>query len=205
MSAFLGPIHFWLYNKIKIQQAIVDDIHNISSKYGLSLKEDCDNRYGEFENRPLDEIIDPCNIHGWLQEKVSQVEYKYAYSVKTLLDKDPAVLTELEYLHTEKGRELGQTIKESSPSASDLFKAISDNLLDGMPCDHANTVLENDKTCVVWKRNLCVHAQYWEAVGADISIYYRLRKAWITGLAMECGFAFSQIDPVTCCIKKAEE
>ena len=25
MSAFLGPIHYWLYNKIQIQQNIVDE------------------------------------------------------------------------------------------------------------------------------------------------------------------------------------
>ena len=190
MSAFLGPIHYWLYNKIQIQQNIVDEIH---SRYGLSLKEECDVRYGEFDNRPLEEIIDQSNIHGWLQERVSQVEYKYAYSIKALLDKDPSLLSQLEELLTLKGRELGQNLKETSKTAALLFKVISDNLLDGMPCDHANSLVENSDDRLVWKRNLCVHEDYWAAVGADISIYYRLREAWIKGLVDVSGFTFKKL------------
>ncbi|CUH93804.1 hypothetical protein [Herbinix luporum] len=200
MSAFLGPIHYWLYNKIQIQQNIVDEIH---SRYGLSLKEECDVRYGEFDNRPLEEIIDQSNIHGWLQERVSQVEYKYAYSIKALLDKDPSLLSQLEELLTLKGRELGQNLKETSKTAALLFKVISDNLLDGMPCDHANSLVENSDDRLVWKRNLCVHEDYWAAVGADISIYYRLREAWIKGLVDVSGFTFKKIDSVTYSIEKA--
>jgi hypothetical protein len=199
MSAFLGPIHYWLYNKIQIQQNIVDEIH---SRYGLSLKEECDVRYGEFDNRPLEEIIDQSNIHGWLQERVSQVEYKYAYSIKALLDKDPSLLSQLEELLTLKGRELGQNLKETSKTAALLFKVISDNLLDGMPCDHANSLVENSDDRLVWKRNLCVHEDYWAAVGADISIYYRLREAWIKGLVDVSGFTFKKIDSVTYSIEK---
>ena len=40
------------------------------------------------EEGPLDEIINQSNIHGWLQERVSQVEYKYAYVVTKLLKED---------------------------------------------------------------------------------------------------------------------
>ena len=200
MSAFLGPIHYWLYNKIQIQQNIVDEIH---SRYGLSLKEECDVRYGEFDSRSLEEIIDQSNIHGWLQERVSQVEYKYAYSIKALLDKDPSLLSQLEELLTLKGRELGQNLKETSKTAALLFKVISDNLLDGMPCDHANSLVENSDDRLVWKRNLCVHEDYWAAVGADISIYYRLREAWIKGLVDVSGFTFKKIDSVTYSIEKA--
>jgi len=39
MSAFLGPIHYWLYNKIQLQQAIVDDIYALGDQYGLTLKQ----------------------------------------------------------------------------------------------------------------------------------------------------------------------
>lgn len=197
MSAFLGPIHYWLYNKIQIQQALIDDIHTLGARFDLSLKEECDARYGDFENRPLEEMIDHSNIHGWLQEKVSQVEYKYAYSVKALLDKSPSSLTDLEDLLTCKGKQLGQTVKEKTLTAPLLFKTITDNLLDGMPCDHANSILDKSDERLVWKRNLCVHTDYWDAVGADISLYYKLRDAWISGLVMECGYTFQKIDSVT--------
>lgn len=203
MSAFLGPIHYWLYNKIQIQQAIIDDIHTLGIKHDLSLKEECDANYGEFENRPLEEMIDQNNIHGWLQEKVSQVEYKYAYSVKALLDKSPSLLSDLEDILSQKGKELTQALKEETINAPRLYQAITDNLLDGMPCDRANSISEKSDDRLVWKRNLCVHADYWDAVGADISIYYRLRDAWIFGLVTECGFTYKKIDPVSYSIEKA--
>ena len=131
------------------------------------------------------------------------MEYKYAYSIKALLDKDPSLLSQLEELLTLKGRELGQNLKETSKTAALLFKVISDNLLDGMPCDHANSLVENSDDRLVWKRNLCVHEDYWAAVGADISIYYRLREAWIKGLVDVSGFTFKKIDSVTYSIEKA--
>ena len=205
MSAFLGPIHHWLYNKIQIQQAIVDNLHTLGERYSLSLKEECDAKYGSFENKPLDEMINHNNIHGWLQEKVSMVEYKYAFSVKALLDTDSSLLPHIEALLTAKGKELGRTIKETCNTAPLLYKAITDNLLDGMPCDHANSLLENGEDRLVWKRNLCVHENYWNEVGADISIYYTFRDAWIQGLVMECSFTYQKIDSVTYSIAAAAQ
>jgi len=37
MSAFLGPIHHWLYNKIKIQHDIVEDIISLTENKQLNL------------------------------------------------------------------------------------------------------------------------------------------------------------------------
>lgn len=203
MSAFLGPIHYWLYNKIQLQQAIVDDIYALGKNYGLSLQEECDSRYGSFENKPLEEMIDHGNIHGWLQERVSQVEYKYAYSVKTLLDQDPTALSQLKELLANKGRELSRTLTPTLPDAVGMFKVISDNLLDGMPCDHANSIVDKSEDQIVWKRNLCVHQTYWDEVDGDIGIYYELREAWLEGLVKGCGYEFLKIDPTTYSIRNA--
>jgi len=202
MSAFLGPIHYWLYNKILLQQAIVDDICSLGTKYGLSIKEECDDKYGGVDSKPLEEMIDHYNIHGWLQEKVSQAEYKYAYCVKTLLIKDLSLLNVLTGLLNTKGKELGEAVKETCTTAPLLFKVITDNLLDGMPCDHVNMIIENSDDRVVWKRSLCVHAGYWDEVGADISIYYRLREAWISGLAEECGYCLQKVNSFTYSIER---
>lgn len=194
MSAFLGPIHYWLYNKIQLQQAIVDEINTLGNQNGLSLKEEGEAKFGKFENKPLEEMIDHGNIHGWLQERVSQVEYKYAYSVTALLNNDPSLLSQLQELHKRKGHKLGQTLEKSSLDAPRLFQVITDNLLDGMPCDHANSIIDQSEDEITWKRNLCVHASYWAEVGGDITLYYELREAWIAGLVEECGFTFSKND-----------
>ncbi len=197
MSAFLGPIHYWLYNKIQLQQGIVEELYALGAGCGLSLQEDCEARYGTSPNRPLEEMIDHGNIHGWLQERVSQVEYKYAYSITRLIHQDKSVKERLKELLHHKGSELGRSLQGQVQNAPQLFKVISDNLLDGMPCDHANRILGQEESEVIWTRSTCVHSNYWEEVGGDIGLYYELREDWIRGLAEECGFTFERQDEKT--------
>lgn len=199
MSAFLGPIHYWLYNKIQLQQAIVDKLYLLGDQHGLSLKEDCDNSFGPFENKPLEEMIDHGNIHGWLQERVSQVEYKYAYSVTALLGIGRDLPEQMKALHYNYGKELAQSILEgeqagTSLKATDLYKTIGDYLLDGMPCDHANQLMKQSDTEVIWTRKLCVHSKYWDEIGGEIRIYYELRDAWLEGLVKGLGFILEKLD-----------
>lgn len=197
MSAFLGPIHFWLYNKIKLQQSIVDELYSLGKEHNLPLQQECDTRYGAFEEKPLEEIIDETNIHGWLQERVSQVEYKYAYCVTNLLSHLPDSLSQIESILYKKGKEKGQKLKEAGIAFSGIFKEITDQLLDGMPCDHAMNLISQDDNEVIWTRNICVHEDYWNAVGGDISNYYMLRDAWLKGLADGCDLIFDKKDEVT--------
>lgn len=197
MSAFLGPIHYWLYNKIQLQQDIVEELYALGAGRGLTLREECESRYGISPNRPLEEMIDHGNIHGWLQERVSQVEYKYAYSVTRLIHQDMSVKESLKKLLYNKGSELGHSLQGQVQNAPQLFKVITDNLLDGMPCDHANRILGQEETEIIWTRSVCVHSEYWEEVGGNIELYYELRENWIRGLAEECGFTFEHLDEKT--------
>lgn len=197
MSAFLGPIHYWLYNKIQLQQDIVDELYTLGSDCGLSLREECEARYGNFPNKPLEEMIDHGNIHGWLQERVSQVEYKYAYSVTRLISQDSSMKDRLKELLHKKGSELGQSLEGQVQTAPQLFKVITDQLLDGMPCDHANRILSQEEDELTWTRSICVHSAYWEEVGGDIGLYYELREDWIKGLAEACAFTFESSDERT--------
>lgn len=50
-----------------------------------------------------------------------------------------------------------------------------------MPCDHANSVIEENEERIVWKRNSCVHQKYWNEVNGDITVYYILRDEFIKG------------------------
>ena len=34
MSAFLGPIHYWMYNKIQVQEKMTEDISNLAVNRG---------------------------------------------------------------------------------------------------------------------------------------------------------------------------
>ncbi len=201
MSAFLGPIHYWLYHKIQLQQEIIDDICELGKKHGLSLEEDCSRLYGSFENKPLEQMIDQGNIHGWLQERVSQVEYKYAYCVTKLLEKAPETYDMLKSVSADNGTDLAITAKEFLPDPKGVYQLVEDNLLDGMPCDHANRILEFNEEHILWTRVACVHRSYWVETGGDIRIYYELRDAWIRALARELGYRLERPDDASYCIK----
>lgn len=200
MSAFLGPIHFWLYNKIQIQQTIVDEILKLGETIQSGLTEKLDSIYGESERRPLEEAIDQGNIHGWLQEHVSQVEYKLAYSITSLLKEKPELIEEFKVIFYKVAKEKAADLDKTS--AEKIYKAISDSLLDGMPCDHANTVVEQSEDKAIWKRNNCVHKSYWEEVEGDVSNYYLLREEFIKGFLTETPFVYEKADEVTNTIRR---
>lgn len=203
MSAFLGPIHFWLYNKIQIQVDITQDIIELDKSFGSekqSLENILNEKYGKSERRPLEEVIDEGNIHGWLQNQVSISEYKLATAVTLLLEKKPDSLSTIETIFREKGKE-SSTFTENSQVA-EVYKGLSDSLLDGMPCDHANSIVEENDHEVVWKRNTCVHKVYWDEVNGKIENYYKLRDAFIEGFIEPTGLKYEKIDETTSKISK---
>ena len=196
MSAFLGPIHYWLWNKIKVQDEMVKTIIDFAKETlgSTSLQEEIEGAYGTLEQGALEENINEGNIHGWLQQRVTLVERSLAKAVKTLLDKNKVEFATLETLFYEEGkkRKLPETF-----GVKEAFKHLEDMLLDGMPCDRANEIIEETDEKVVWKRNHCVHKQYWDEVGEDISYYYRLREAFIKGMVEGTKIVFRKIDEST--------
>lgn len=201
MSAFLGPIHYWLYNKIKHQQSLVDQVIAFGKeKYSLSLEETCNEKYGLTERRSLEEVIDESNIHGWLQIQVSRVEYKLAYCTTELLKQEGMQLEELKAIFYKQGVEKRKTL-EKGLNAVQLFKVIQDKLLNGMPCDHAEVVVEQDDNQIVWQRRVCVHEKYWDEVGGNVRNYYALIEAWLKGFIEEGQESFIKEDEITYKIK----
>ena len=101
MSAFLGPIHYWLYNKIQLQEELIREIVSFGEK--SSWKVFSDKKLAEEtvnkELRPLNELIDVMNIHGWLQERIQDAESRYALLVTNILKEDEKHLPALESTH----------------------------------------------------------------------------------------------------------
>lgn len=202
MSAFLGPIHFWLFHKIELQNELIEEILALKDSQAAEWKEELEEKYGSFPEGNLEENIDSGNIHGWLQQYVSQVEYKLADAVTTLLRKDEGLFEQMKTAFYEKGRELSPSVAQEPASA--IYKVIGDSLLDGMPCDHANQLVEEGADTVIWKRNTCVHAAYWEQVGGSVDNYYKLREEFIRGLLSDTGFTYEKPDEVTNVIRRKE-
>lgn len=94
MSAFLGPIHFWLYNKIQFQESLIDELVRVATAQGWS-DEDLADKYCSKDRRKLDEVIDEANIHGWLQSRIHDAEGRYAAFVLAVAGNDDARLEAL--------------------------------------------------------------------------------------------------------------
>lgn len=196
MSAFLGPIHFWLYNKIKIQNEIVEEtLDYATNSLNNNMRDDLYNKFGDGDLKPLDQVIDVTNIHGWLQERVNQVEKKLAYTVTELTKNNPENFQVIKDIFKSKGAEVSTFEKDSS--LDEIYKAINDTLLDGMPCDRANSVVSQEDNEIIWKRNVCVHQQYWDDVQGDINDFYTLRDEFIEGLLSVTDVKYVKLDETT--------
>lgn len=204
MSAFLGPIHYWLYNKIQNQLDLVESISELAEeKWGISLKAKLQEQYGLAERGPLEQVIENDNIHGWLQQQVSGAEYRLALCVTEILKEDTERLEVLKQVFRDAGKERGTALGQEL-NVAEIYKGISDSWLDGMPCDHAYSVVEQTEDSITFKRNTCVHEPYWKAVDGSISDYYALRRAWLEGFLEIQKGTINQLDEVTYRIGKGE-
>ena len=181
MSAFLGPIHTWLYNKILLQNAMTDAIAAYAEEKGWTkgLDEKLASRYGTLETGNLEDNINTDNIHGWLQERVSLVENRLAYAVTTLLEEDSTRLDEIK----QAVKEFGQNHSASgSLSVKQAYDHLENTLLNGMPCDRVNQLVKEEPDLLAYRQAVEIHQPYWDMIHGDVNNYYELREALIQGM-----------------------
>ena len=149
MSKTLGPIHYLMYEKIKFQDKITDYLLD-----GNFEQIDLD----PVSTRPLEEILDQENIHGYLQEKIDIVESRLAHALA--ICKNPS-----ERLFT-LGYKCGKD-KDFS-NFDQIFTDLNCYLLDGMPCDQGlSAVLDGDSLYLITNHNL--HKKYQDAIDLENS------------------------------------
>ncbi|MCM0649835.1 hypothetical protein NBE98_15825 [Clostridium swellfunianum] len=187
MSAFLGPIHHWLFNKIRVHEELEGKIlESYKSKYGSEIDqiiEAAESRYGEpLGRRPLEDQIDLSNIHQWLNSIIGKTETRLAYILGEVFRKHSEEAFEIAFDEYKKqGAECGLDAKKKgiTNSAPEIYKALNDYMLEGMPCDRVNFVIETSDEFLKWKTTECLHRGYWREAGADIETLYKLRFAWV--------------------------
>ncbi len=177
MSAFLGPIHFWLYNKIEVQENILEAIFKVADKQ--SLKDEVEEKFGAPVVGELEDNIDTGNIHGWLQGRIASVESRMAFTVTSLLNDNAISKDELKEVFVKNAVECASKVENKDVNASELFKITFDFLLAGMPCDRVNEVISSDENSVEWQTTMDIHKQYWDNVNGDVNNYHYFIDAWI--------------------------
>ncbi len=174
MSAFLAPIHYNVFNKIKNQNNINEDLLNTFGNEDL--KKESISKFGNLPEGELEDIIDHGNIHGWLQENFIMTEKTLSFIVTSLLESG-VELNSLREFFKEKGRSF-----KGLKGADEIFNTFTSFYMDGMPCDRAILPLGFREEMGSWKINEDVHGRYWADNGKT---YKELRYAFLEGLSEE--------------------
>lgn len=181
MSAFLGPIHLWLYKKIKFQDELTSVILKDEAR-------SVDQIYPTLEKGELSEIIDETNIHGWLQERISLVENRLAFTVTNILEKNPEKLETIINIAYNFGKE---NSLEGEVSIKEVYEFLENLLLNGMPCDRVNSIDEENDNEILWHQNIDIHEQYWASNNGNVENYYLIRESLIKGILEDSDVEFS--------------
>ena len=182
MSLFLGPIHHIMYNKIKFQEGLVDAIVKAAEeKTGnneLELKLDLS--LAGVPAGSLEEIVDTTNIHGSLQSLVVVVDEALRSGIFTIEDIKSI------------GRQYGQDHNLGSDlGIEDVYPAIAGKMLNGMPCDRVEEMLDSTEDSFRWRDRLDIHADYWEPYGRSSKDFYQVRTSVIEGLLSQSDISYS--------------
>ncbi|MGH4122852.1 MAG: hypothetical protein ACREV6_07975 [Clostridium sp.] len=187
MSAFLAPIHTWLFNKILLAEELEKSLKEVYiDKYKDSAKQVVEKSlaYGSPIDitKNIEDIIDKSNIHGWLQDKINSVETRTAYVITEMIKKygeEAEAIAELSF--KKQGKSVGETLKakEMPENPEELYNALNIYLLEGMPCDRVTRIIKSENNVLEWETTSCIHKKYWETVNGDVNIFYNLRHNFI--------------------------
>lgn len=185
MSAFLGPIHYWMYDKIRMQEELLRRFAVQAERTGWL---DSAMDFVDDETRQLSEIIDETNIHGWLSSRIGSVEKRYAELTVKILTGHEERLEDLKAIAYRLGEE-----KAVAPDASaeQCYKRIEDCTLSGMPCDGVNIVTDKCEDHFSWEQRFDVHEAYWMQAGGRGEDYYALRNQLIAGILSQTKFTLA--------------
>lgn len=190
MSAFLRPIHFWLYRKIGKQEELTKAIASYAEQKGW-----IEDQAKYTKDLPaLADVIDESNIHGWLHGQIHDAETRYADLIGDVWN--TARLEEICDVAFAFGKKY---TLQASTSPAEAYKAFEDFFVNGMPCDRVNAVVSESENELSWTMTQDIHAQYWKD-GSEI--YYTLRSEVMRSMLNGTGLVLASNDNVTYTIKR---
>lgn len=191
MSAFLGHIHYWLFNKIKLvqqrEQLLFAQASALCGDTAEELREQAWQTYSPpLPEKDLADLIDHSNIHGWLQRQINIAETREAAMIKDLLDVCGETAKDLiATVFHDHGRSLGEQAKAQGNydtiSAGGIYKALNDYLLNGMPCDQNDQMIEQTTTKLIWESGSCAQQPNWSRVGVNPQTMREFYVQWLKG------------------------
>lgn len=193
MSAFLGKIHYWLYDKIKLHEKLIENVIEIAQRNGYNsevLLSESYSKYGFPVTGLLENEIDHSNIHGWLQQKIKSVESRLAYVVTELLKNNVVKKEDVADIFYQNGVNIIKKLGINEGSPEDFFNLIFDYMLEGMPCDRVNEITKNSEIMIEWETTRDLHKAYWDEALGDVNNFYYFRDSWINGFLSASGTGY---------------
>ena len=191
MSMMLGPVHHWMYKKIKTTEARERYIvQAFQKRFGESVDGAISKVYKIYppstDDQPLEEVMVNVSIHQGIQDLVIKAETREAAVIAALCERCGDEANELAvkaaYDHGVVSGEMA--IKEKGVVVCDTsraFEYLGDFLCDGMPCDRGAQIQSESEHCTTWDHTSCVHEKYWKEAGASFETMCDLLTSWIAG------------------------
>lgn len=201
MSAFLGPIHHKMYQKIMAQSNFALQIAAFSDQQGWTV--DLENQIHLDFPLPqgnLEEIIDLNNIHGWLSKHVEDAEMRLAIAVQSAVkDNQQHAEILLDFIRSNAEQAASFAVSPSQ-NCSELWQKMDLYWLDGMPCDRGVQFLCTDENEVTWSIDPAQHAFGWD--NSCVLCYNELRWTWLNAFVSRQGFVLKRLNDLTFCLTK---
>jgi hypothetical protein len=187
MSAFLGPVHMWLYNQIQIvEKREAKIIEQFANKYSTeeinNLISSYRDQYGELkEDKPLAELIAGSNIHPWLETAISNAQSREAAVAAVLMDKydDRDFLLDI---YADQAEELAEKAKIRDNvdefNLDDAFEIINEHFVERMPCDRLSGAVKEEGK-IIWKHQSRLHQEFWQQTEVELELMHQLYSKWL--------------------------
>ena len=187
MSAFLGPIHMWLYNQIQIvEKREAKVVEKFSQKYSAEKVDDLifpyRHQYGDLkEDKPLAELIVGNDIHPWLEAAIKSAQSREAAVVAALMDEfnDQELLLSI---YAEQAEELAEKAKVRDNvekfNLNDAFEIINEHFVERMPCDRLSGAVKEEEK-IIWKHQSRLHQEFWQQTEVELELMHQLYAKWL--------------------------
>lgn len=183
MSATLGPIHTWVFNKIKFQEKQVERLLTLDQSI------DVDEVAGIVEKGSLEDIIDIKNIHGFLQIRINITEKRLALCAEKLIENGFSI----ERIKKEIFDFGVENALPENCQPQKAYETLNSLLVNGMPCDRIETIIETTERKVVFQENKDIHTEYW----TNKKLFQILKDELINGLLSTTKITYSHLDERT--------
>lgn len=201
MSAFLGYIHHWLYEKIRRVAEREQLIYAKAEEMCGATAEELQTQVWQIYGAPLgdvqlEDVIDHNNIHGWLQRQVTIAETREAAFIKELMDAcGDTARTITKSAYAEHGALCGEHAKNQGKydgmTASGIYQALNDYVLNGMPCDQGDVVAVDTPNHIVWEGAVCLQERNWAKASIDKKLMKEFYQTWFAAFVTALNPAFT--------------